>query len=146
MKDMWGVRGWTRHSLILVMAGVMYIGIGVAFFYAPPQAKLDPSLKIALRWMTLYQWGWVYIGFGITAAISSLWPMGVEKWGYSVLTFISSAWAAFYLLAVILVGAPPIVLISSLLWALLAFLWWAVSGLISPEAVRGSVQDALKRD
>lgn len=133
----WGFRGWTRHSLILIFAGIMYIGIGIAFLNTPAIYAKDPSLKIALAWFSLDGWGWIYICCGSATMLSSLWPMGSEKWGYTVLSSLSSAWSVFYLFAVIFVkGVPKLVLIQSLLWGILAFLWWAISGLISPEAAK----------
>lgn len=137
MTRRWGIRGWTRHSLILIFAGIMYIGIGVAFLNTPKIYAKDPSLKIALQWLTFDQWGWVYISCGLASMLSSLWPIGSEKWGYTVLSALSSAWSAFYLLAVIFVkGVPKLVLIQALLWGILAFIWWAVSGLISPQGLK----------
>lgn len=129
-------KNWTRHSLILLGAGAIYIGIGIGFLNAPPIVAKDPSLKVALQWLTVTQWGWVYIGAGIAAMISSLWPMGKKVWGYMMLTALSIAWGLFYAIAILFYGAPALSWISALIWGLLAFIWWAVSGLISPQHVR----------
>src|SRR5436190_21668610 len=102
----WGFRRWTRHSLILTFAGLMYIGIGIGFLNAPPLVEQDPSLHVALIWVTVDQWGFIYIGCGVLAMISAIWPQFSDKWGYVLLTGLSSAWAAFYCLAVIFYGAP----------------------------------------
>lgn len=127
---------WTRHSLVLIVAGLIYIGIGYAFVVSPGYVGKDPSLKSALRLLTLDQWGFVYIGTGVLATISAFSPIGKKTWGYMILTAISSAWALLYVISVITGGAPKITLLSSLIWLLLAFIWWAVSGLLSPEHVK----------
>lgn len=137
----WHVRRWTRHSLVLVVAGALYIGIGFAFFTAPSIANKDPSLKVALQFLSLNSWGYVFIVVGILSMISSVWPMGEEKWGYTILTALSSAWSAAYTLAVIFYSAPKITLLGGLTWGLLAFIWWAISGLISPEFVKVVIND-----
>lgn len=141
MTNNWGVRRWTRHSLVLVVAGALYIGIGFAFFTAPPLAEKDPSLKVALQFLSLDDWGYVFVVVGALSIFSSVWPIGKEKWGYSVLTALSSAWSASYILAVMFYGAPKISLLGGLTWGLLAFIWWAISGLISPEFIKVVIDD-----
>lgn len=132
----WRFSHWTRHSLILLGAGLIYIAIGIGFINAPPLIGKDPSLKIALHWISLDQWGYIFIACGICAIAASTWPIGKKVWGYMILTALSLAWCSFYVLAIIFYGAPKIVWISGLTWGLLAFIWWAVSGLISPEQLR----------
>lgn len=127
---------WTRHSLILMIAGLMYAAIGYAFIVSPGYVGKDPSLKSALRLMTLDQWGLVYICCGVLAMISAFSSIGKKVWGYMVLTAISAAWAFLYVMSVVSGGAPKLTLLSSLLWLMLAFIWWAVSGLLSPEHVK----------
>ena len=126
---------WTRHSLVLTVAGLIYVGMGYGFIVAPGYVGKDPSLHTALRLMTLDEWGGLYIFVGALALSAAHFPVGKKTWGYMVLTALSSAWAALYLLSVISGGAPKITLLSSLLWLLLAFIWWAVSGLLSPEYI-----------
>lgn len=126
---------WTRHSLVLVGAGLVYIGIGVAFILAPGYVGKDPSLHSALRLLSLDTWGVVYIVIGSLAFTCAFFPLGKKVWGYMVLTALSSAWAFLYVMSTFLNNAPKITLLSGLLWLLLAFIWWAVSGLISPEHV-----------
>jgi hypothetical protein len=133
---------WTRHSLVLFGAGLIYIGIGIAFIYAPGYVGKDPSLKSALRLLTLNEWGWLYIAAGIAAGAASIFPLGKKVWGYMVLTALSAAWAWLYSMSVFFAGAPKITLLSGLIWLLLAFIWWAVSGLLSPEHVEKMMYDA----
>lgn len=133
---------WTRHSLVLTGAGLIYIGIGIAFILAPGYVGKDPSLKSALRLLTIDEWGYLYILVGFLATCSAMFPLGKKAWGYMILTALSSAWAWLYTMSVIFGHAPMITLLSGLIWLLLAFIWWAVSGLLSPEHVEKMMHNA----
>lgn len=135
-------RHWTRHSLVLIVAGLIYVGIGYAFIVSPGYVGKDPSLKSALRVFSLDGWGVVYICTGALAMISAFSPIGKKAWGYMILTGLSSAWAVLYAMSVIFGDAPGITLLSGLIWFLLAFIWWAVSGLLSPEHVKKMMLNA----
>lgn len=132
----WRLNHWTRHSLVLLGAGLVYVAIGFGFIYAEPGIEKDPSLKIALHWINMDQWGYIFIGCGTAALLAANWPIGKKAWGYMFLTALSAAWCSFYILAILFYGAPKVVWISALTWGLLAFIWWAVSGMLSPEQVR----------
>lgn len=107
--------------------------IGVSFLIADPTPARLQSLEIALRWMSLESWGMVFIFAGLLAILSSRWPPFSETWGYTVLTGLSSGWAMFYLTAIVFAGAPAQGFSGVLSWGLIAFLWWAISGLVNPE-------------
>jgi hypothetical protein len=141
----WKQRHWTRHSLVLVGGGFIYIGIGIAFILSPGYVGKDPSLKFALHWLSMEGWGVVYILAGFVAMMAALAPIGKKLWGYMMLTSLSSAWAAFYVLSVFYSKAPRLTLLSALIWLLLAFIWWAVSGLLSPEHVEVMIRDNADR-
>lgn len=128
-----GIREFKRHSLVLLVAGTVYILIGVSYIatdLSPPRAN---ALDIALRWLTIDQWGAVFIMSGLLAILSSRWPPFSETWGYTVLTGLSSGWAAFYVVGVLFADAAATNLTASLSWGVIAFLWWAISGLVNPE-------------
>lgn len=130
-----GVRPWTRHSLVLVVAGLVYVGIGLAFFRVPELTEKEyRTIEVALRFMPLHGWGMVFLGTGLSAILSARWPPTAEKWGYSALTGLSSGWAAVYALSYIFGDAPINNLTSTLVWSLMAFLWWAISGLLNPSS------------
>lgn len=132
IEDWLGVRIWKRHSLVLLVAGLVYIMIGIAYLVTDSTPSRTESLKVALHWMSLGGWGWVFILSGLLAILSSRWPPFSETWGYTVLTGLSAGWAAVYLVGVI-GGAPAQGLSGAMSWGLLAFMWWAISGLINPE-------------
>jgi hypothetical protein len=129
-------RNWTRHSIVLGVSGLIYAGIGFSFIYAPGYVGKDPSLWMALKYLTLSQWGLIYLGVGFLATFAGTFPIGKKTWGYMALTSLSSVWAFCYVLSVVFGGAPKRTVLSALVWSLVAFLWWAVSGLLSPEHVK----------
>lgn len=124
---------WTRHSIVLSVAGAIYVVIGLAFFLAPKGTDKAPSLKTAVRFLSLNGWGAVFVVCGVLALLAAFSTLGHKTWGYMVLTGLSSGWATLYVAAVVFEHAPVVSLISALTWTLLAFVWWGVSGLISPE-------------
>jgi hypothetical protein len=73
---------------------------------------------------------------GALAILSSRWPPISKTWGYMVLTGLSAGWAAFFALSVICGPSPVANLSNTLSWGLIAFLWWAISGLLNPNDVR----------
>ena len=135
----WGLRPWRRHSLVVLVAGCVYIGIGITYFFAAPAESRQVSLALALWLMPLKGWGIAWALVGVLAVISSRWPPASETWGYSALAGLSSLWSAFYALGVLaglipgLDGAPWQSLSGAFVWALVAFLWWAIAGLWSPD-------------
>lgn len=127
--------------MVLVMAGLIYVGLGYSFITAPGYVGKDPSLHSALRLLSMDGWGIVYMACGALAAISAFSPIGKKAWGYMILTANSSVWAFLYILSVFTGGAPKLTFLSSLIWLLLAFIWWAVSGLLSPEHIQKLMRD-----
>lgn len=133
------IRPWERHSLVLLVAGLVYIAIGQSFISTEAQPQRLVALEFALNWfgisLSLDFWGWVFIAHGIMAIISARWPPISEKWGYFLLTGLSTAWAMFYLMGITLGDAPAQNVSGVLSWCLIAFMWWAISGLMNPSHV-----------
>jgi hypothetical protein len=125
------LRGWQRHSLVLAVAGTVYALVGISYILSDANAARESSLRIALAWMPFDAWGCVWILVGMLAILSSRWPPASETWGYTTMTGLSAAWSAFYLFGIFL-GAPPQGFSGVLVWGLMAFLWWAISGLVNP--------------
>ena len=134
-----GIRPWTRHSLVLLIAGTVYVGIGFVYLGTPERGSTWESLNIAREWFTLDHWGYFWMVTGILAMISSKWPPVAEKWGYMALTGLAAAWGAFYMLGVIFgpnsIGSAAV----GLVWWLIGFMWWAISGLVSPEEIKKQI-------
>lgn len=130
-----GIRPWTRHSLVLLVAGLAYIGIGSAYYYIIPGGPRWEALVVARHWMPLDIWASVFVLVGFMSIISSRWPPFADSWGYAVLTGLSSGWGAFYFAGVIFDDSPVSNLTGGFVWWLVAFMWWAISGLMNPDQV-----------
>lgn len=129
----WGLRPWKRHSTILMVVGILYALIGFAYFSAPPNKTRDATLVVVLQIAPIQFWGGVFFLAGILTSMSSRWPPFAETWGYMVLTGLSAGWAAAYLMGVLFFNGPTAGITGGLLWGLLAFIWWAISGLLNPD-------------
>lgn len=132
-KSFWGIRPWERHSLVLMVAGFSYIATGLTYITQEPTETRRIALEVALDKAPIEFWGGVFITCGILAIISSRWPPFTETWGYSVLTGLSGGWSATYITSVIFESSPATNLSGGLVWGLLAFMWWAISGLLNPD-------------
>lgn len=131
-----GIRPWSRHSLVLLVAGFVYVGIGTAY---ATSVVISPERSAALAFildlMPFQAWGYAFIFVGILTLLSSRWPPGSEKWGYVLLTSLSAVWASGYFLSLVFRDAPVGNVTATLVWGLVAFLWWSISGLNNPTAV-----------
>lgn len=134
----WAFRKMTRHSSVLIVAGFVYIGIGASYYRELLSDERAEGLTIAFNLMGLKAWGIAFMAVGFTALFSSVWPRRSEKWGYAVLTAISAAWASAYILGLLVatVNSPVTNLTHAFIWFLVAYLWWAISGLLNPPRRR----------
>lgn len=136
------LRPWRRHSLVLSVAGAVYVAIGFTYAIAEPVPSRVSALEVPLNLMPLRGWGIVWVIVGLLAMLSARWPPASEKWGYSALSGLAAWWAASYLAGVLL-GAQNQSTSGALVWGLVAFLWWGISGLDNPDgggpALRGEL-------
>jgi hypothetical protein len=133
VRKYWGLRPWKRHSMILMVGGFLYFLIGFLSFNQPPSETRERALKVVLQVAPIQFWGCLFILAGLMSMISSRWPPISEKWGYVVLTGMSSGWASTYVLGVLFFGSPGSNWSQALLWGILSFMWWAISGLANPD-------------
>lgn len=131
-----GLRKWKRHSTILLVAGLIYVGIGLSMVYLEPSASRSFALMAALKWAPMSVWGQVFIFAGILSMISARWPPVSKIWGYMVLTGLSAGWAAFYAVGIFMGANLTSNLAGAATWGLIAFLWWAITGLYNRDDVR----------
>lgn len=134
--QLFGLRPWKRHSLVLAVLGTIYVLLGVTFF-APPGPGRDKTVQAAIDVMPLPAWGVVFIIVGLLSLLSSRWPPASETWGYTALSSLSALWGTVYIWGVVIYGNPASTLSGTLVWFGLAFLWWAISGLVNPPSRRG---------
>lgn len=133
MRRLFALRPWERHSLVLAVLGAVYVLIGWTHILAPATPSREASLFLAERLMPLTAWGIVWIFVGCLGIVSSRWPPASETWGYTTMSALAALWGSFYLLGVILLDAPGQSFSGALGWYMVAFLWWAISGLHNPE-------------
>lgn len=129
----WGLRPWKRHGKILTGAGISYALIGVVFALGRQNHNRDISLQAVLFIAPIQFWGAVFITAGALAIISSRWPPFADTWGYVVLTGLSAGWGAAYLAGMVFFKTPLTNVSGLLVWWLLGFLWWGISGLTNPH-------------
>lgn len=134
IRKFWGLRPWKRHSTILMVVGILYTFIGFQYTIAEPSRAREAALVVALQIAPIQVWGGIFMLAGILTSISSRWPPFAEKWGYMLLTGLSAAWGSTYLIGLLFFNSPPLVISQSILWGILAFMWWAISGLLNPDS------------
>lgn len=130
-----GIRPWKRHSLALLVAGLMYVAIGFSYTTIEQTQSRSVIFQYALQWMSFQKWGIVFMIAGVLAIISARWPPVSETWGYTVLTGLSAGWAAFIAAGVIFGDSPFSNLSGVAPWGLIAFMWWVISGLVNPAEI-----------
>lgn len=140
-----GVRPWKRHSLVLLVAGLAYVAVGISYAASEVTPERETALALPLAWAPIEFWGAIWVFSGVLSIISSRWPPVAEKWGYGVLTGLSAGWSATYAVGVIFANAPASNLTLTFVWGLMAFMWWAVSGLVNPELPGETPQHGLGR-
>lgn len=128
-----GVRPIRTHSMVLIVAGLVYVAIGISYLTAEPTPERLRALKFALVWLDYNHWGYVWVLVGILSIISSRWPPVSETWGYTVLTGQAAAWGLFYGTGIAFGSAPNSNVSGVLSWGLIAFMWWSISRLVNPE-------------
>lgn len=130
-----GLRKWQRHSTILLVAGLIYVGIGLGMVYLEPSPSRFHALVAALKWAPMSFWGQVFIFAGFLSMISARWPPASKVWGYMVLTGLSAGWSAFYAVGIFMGANLTSNLAGAATWGLIAFLWWAITGLRNKDDV-----------
>lgn len=130
----WELRPWRRHSLVLAVAGVIHVLIGVAYLATPTNPVRSATLTVPLSLAPMPVWCGVFGLVGALALVSARWPPASEGWGYSAMSGVAALWAAFNVWGVLITGETA-GFTSALIWSVLAFLWWAIAGLVNPENV-----------
>lgn len=127
-----GLRPFRRHSLVLAVAGCVYSLVGLSYIFSTANESREVALQVAISWMPLPIWGVVWICVGALAILSSRWPPASETWGYTTMTGLAAAWAGFYATGIAFLNSPAQNTSGVLVWGLVAFMWWAISGLVNP--------------
>lgn len=135
MQRFIGLRPWRRHSMVLAFAGVVYILYGVNLILVAPSASRLRGLELATEVVDLPGWGAVWVLVGLLALASTRWPPTSETWGYTAMSGLAALWSAVYALGMVFLGSPSAGVAGCLVWALVSFMWWGISGLRNPDDV-----------
>lgn len=131
----WALRPWQRHSLVLSVAAFFYAAYGVTYIALPQGSLRAASLELPRNLMPLWAWGFLWVSVGVGALLSTRWPPWSKTWGYVLLAGMATLWGSQYLLGVLLLNTPATSLSGALVWYLVAFIWWAISGLVNPDDI-----------
>ena len=133
-KRLLHLRPWSRHSSVLAGAGIVYIAYGASMSTLSSSGTRRDGLVLALNIMPLSGWGLVWITVGLLTLASTRWPPQSETWGYAALSGLAALWGALYLLGIpFRDGEWTASVPSVLMFFLVAFLWWGISGLMDPN-------------
>lgn len=125
----WSFGVITRHSLILVVAGLSYVAMGFSIEFIVPGNNRWQSLVIARNVMPLDCWGYVFMTSGFLVALLAHWPNRSRTWGYTILTGLAVGWSMMYFLGAFFIDRPGSNISFGFVWGLQGFVWWAISGL-----------------
>lgn len=128
------LRPWQRHSLVLAAGGGVYVLYGLSYFLIPLTTERASGISLALSVGPIHAWATIWIVVGLLALASTRWPPASKTWGYSAMTGLAAWWGSVYLLSIPL-GGPRTGLTGTLVWWLVGFLWWGISGLTNPDDV-----------
>ena len=132
-KRLLHLRPWRRHSIVLFGAGLIYIAFGMSMSVLRSTGSREAGLNLAVNVMPLWAWGFVWMLVGVMALASTRWPPQSETWGYGAMGGLAALWGAFYLLGMPFRVDWEASVPGTLVFFLLTYMWWAVSGLMNPD-------------
>lgn len=132
-KRLLHLRPWRRHSFVLAVAGGVYVSFGLSMSVLQSSQSREEGLNLAINIMPLESWGVVWMAVGILAFASTRWPPQSETWGYGAMAGLSALWGSAYLLGMPFRDHASASVPGVLIFYLLTFLWWAISGLMNPD-------------
>src|SRR5690606_16502453 len=92
-----GFRPWRRHSLVLMVGGLVFALYGFNITQWHVDGPRAQGVQIAVDLVpSMTFWGSIWVFVGLLAMLSSRWPVMSENWGYAALTGWSLGWAATY--------------------------------------------------
>lgn len=125
------LRPWQRHSQVLAVAGAVYVTYGVValLIAGPPSTNARALADLLPQWF----WGIIWVLVGGLALVSTRWPPSSKTWGYTALAGLAALWSAVYLTSPLLGAEWGRNVGGVLVWGLVAYLWFAVAGLVNPD-------------
>lgn len=125
-----GING--RRGVFQLLFAVVYLVIGVSFMLIPH----TPSRQEALRWLMeltpLWPFACLWLSAALVGAVSAFYCRPKDWVGFFALTLVPAIWGFLFLIGV-LFGAPPLGLVSTAIYWLLAAAMMVVSGMQGPN-------------
>ena len=134
-RTWFALRPWQRHSIVLLAGALVYICQGLVYLLVDLTPDRQRGLSAVFQ-VTRHHpepWGVIWIIVGALALASTVWPPQSKTWGYTGLTAMAALWGAGYGGSALFLGAPLNNLSGLAVWWLVAFMWWAISGLVNPD-------------
>lgn len=130
-----------RRDAALLLLGLIYVGVGLAFMAGdPPSSVQQEGLAPLLRVVEYTDLGWLWIGTGLVSVLAAF--LGIkrpvcEAAGFAALMATPAIWAACYIVQGTVHAAPRLIL-PGLIYTSMAFTVGLIAGW--PEA-NGSTDD-----
>jgi hypothetical protein len=125
-----GING--RRGVFQLLFAVVYLVIGASFLLIPT----TPSRAEALRWlielMPLWPFACLWLAAGLTGAVSAFYCRPRDWVGFFALTLVPAIWGFLFLIGVFF-GAPPLGIVSTAIYWLLAAAMMVVAGMQGPH-------------
>lgn len=128
------LRPWQQHSQVLAVAGFVYLVYGVIGVGPSWDSPRDRTLTLA-TYIPAWIWMLVWVVVGLLALVSTRWPPSSKTWGYTALAGLAACWSVIYATSTLLGADLARNFGGMLVWALVSYLWYAISGLVNPDDV-----------
>jgi hypothetical protein len=128
------LRPWQEHSLVVTLAGSIYLAYGVFTFLHQTGERAD-QLRAVIDLTGGHFWPWaaLWVTVGALAIVSSRWPVWSKLWGYAVMQCLATLWALAYFTGVLFLGVPSAGLGGGIVWGIVVVLWYAIARLANPS-------------
>lgn len=123
-----------RRGVLQLLFSVVYLVLGVSFFALPSAT----SRIEALGWLSqlhipIQPLACLWIAAALIGFVSAFLPRPNDWRGFAALTLAPAAWGFLFLIGVILFGAPPLGVISTFIYWLLAAIVMVASDMQGPR-------------
>lgn len=117
-------RPWprSRRGLKLWLFSIIISFKGIGYISGKNSGDTDSALQFVTQWQPLSFWGCLILAVCACAMVCSYCHHGRDRYGYMALVGFSSAWAACYAAAPLLLDGPTYAWQGSLSWLLIGFL------------------------
>lgn len=121
-----------RRGVLQLLFSVVYLVLGISFFVLPGSASRADALHWLTQFLPIQPFACVWIAAALVGAVSALLPRPSDWRGFAALTLAPALWGFLFLIGVLL-GAPPLGAISTLIYWLLAAIVIVTSDMQGPR-------------